>query len=595
MPCYNPFDDGSHEYSVNSVGIGKYAYIYYGQDLFGKPGLRNYTGKRVSGVFGLEGLDEMYNALEPMGDGHTFGWESGLNNGLTRAQNQILQNHREAHPKTVVTDAMQRELEKHYDSPKYLRYILPQWTIVRILAEGGSLNRGQSFLGEDIDAEYAPIVTAEAVQVIDYDSVNFGDLTPDQQIIDRVTGDRLVPNVGDILTRVGAVYTGGVPLLFIRCPVRSGVSQLDNAAVAAVRRCIKAHKQRLNYIREGVSAVAGLAAAREAIFGRDKIGSEDYPRPWENYWGDGWFDINYADGDQSDDNTEYQPTHIWDHLDETRRLEVCGEQDICSQYTNADTCNAHFKPVDHDKPDEINCMWCNNSCRQYDEGYMSNCSNLKNTASDIYCGKKSGVFGTDLDCDTTDADGYCSSDMNSGSIACTTGYDSNLEHCPIGTTIDGRSYMYYDAKPPDNVGDWRGPGCNVRQCRNCKDFDGLTTIYCGEDSCTAGVTQEDKDNLTSNCAGANDNDLMTCPCGFQHDDFNNYAGKSCDIRKCTKNKFAKNRIYCGKDVCSADESVPSSNAIGSDDTYLIDCPYGYTHKGFQGSFGFNRRICDKNH
>jgi hypothetical protein len=240
-------------------------------------------------------------------------------------------------------------------------------------------------------------------------------------------------------------------------------------------------------------------------------------------------------------------------------------------------------------------MWCNNACRQYDEDYMRHCSNLKNTAEEVFCGKKSGVFGIDLECDTTDADGCCSSDVNSDSVACNTGFDSNLEHCPIGTTIDGRAYMYYDAKPPHNVGDNRMPGCNVRQCRNCKDFDGLKTIYCGEDSCTAGITDDDKNNLTSNCAGANDNDLMTCPCGFQHDDFKNYAGKSCDIRKCTKNKFAQNRIYCGKDVCSADESVPSTNAIGPDDTYLIDCPYGYTHKGFQGSFGFNRRVCDKNH
>lgn len=577
MPCYNPFDDGSHEYAVNSVGIGKYAYIYYGQDLFGKVGLRNYTGKRVSGVFGLEGLDHLYAALDPWANRRTFAWESGLNNGLTRAQNQILQNHRDAYPKTVVTDEMQSDLEEYYDSPKYLRYILPQWTIVRILSEGGTLNANRNFLGADDATE---IVTADAVQVIDYDSVNFDDL-----------------NVGDILTRVGATYSGGVPLLFIRCPVRSiaGLNQLDNAAIAAVRRCIKAHKQRLNYIKEGISAAAGLAAAREAIFGRDKINSEDYPRPWENYWGDGWFNIDYADGDQSDDDdAEYQPTDVWDHLDETRRLEVCGEEDICVQYKSADACNAHFKPIDPEKPDEINCMWCNSACRQYDENAMKHCSNLKNTAEEVFCGKKSGVFGIDLECDTTDADGCCSSDVNSDSVACNTGFDSNLEHCPIGT-IDGRAYMYYDAKPPDNVGDNRFPGCNVRQCRNCKDFDGLTTIYCGEDSCTAGETDEDKNNLTSNCAGANDNDLMTCPCGFQHDDFKNYAGKSCDIRKCTKNKFTENRIYCGKDVCSADESVPSTNAIGSDDTYLIDCPYGYTHKGFQGSFGFNRRVCDKNH
>ena len=592
MPCYNPFDDGSHEYAVNSVGIGKYAYIYYGQDLFGKVGLRNYTGKKVSGVFGLEGLDHLYASLDPWANRRTFAWESGLNNGLTRAQNQMLQNHRDAYPKTVVTEEMQSDLEEHYDSPQYLRYILPQWTIVRIVSEGGA---NQNFLGEDNDTD---IVMATAVQVIDYDSVNFDDLNLDQQIIDRVTGDRLVPNVGNILTRVGAIYRGGVPLLFIRCPVRSiaGINQIDNAAVAAVRRCIKAHKQRLNYIREGISAVAGLAAAREAIFGRDKIDSEDYPRPWENYWGDGWFNIDYADGDQADDDdAEYQPTDVWDHLDETRRLEVCGEEDICVQYKSADACNAHFKPVDPEKPDEINCMWCNSACRQYDENAMKHCLNLKNTADEVFCGKKSGVFGIDLECDTTDADGCCSSNVDSDSVACNTGFDSNLEHCPIGTTIDGRAYMYYDAKPPDNVGDNRMPGCNVRQCRNCKDFDGLTTIYCGEDSCTAGITDDDKNNLTSNCAGANDNDLMTCPCGFQHDDFKNYAGKSCDIRKCTKNKFAQNRIYCGKDVCSADESVPSTNAIGPDDTYLIDCPYGYTHKGFQGSFGFNRRVCDKNH
>ena len=191
MPCYNPFDDGSHEYSVNSVGVGKYAYIYYGQDLFGKPGLRDYTGKKVSGIFGLGGVDAMYDALDPVGYDRTFGWESGLNNGLTRAQNQMLQNHRETYPKTVVTDAMQRELETHYDSPKYLRYRLPQWTIVRILADRdeGRLNpNSEYFLGEDTDYEHVPIVEAENVQVIDYDSVNFDDLTPDQQIIDMSYG-----------------------------------------------------------------------------------------------------------------------------------------------------------------------------------------------------------------------------------------------------------------------------------------------------------------------------------------------------------------------------------------------------------------------
>lgn len=601
MPCSNPFDDDSHEYAINTVGLGKYGYIYYGENYFGAPGLRDYTGKTVSGAFGMLGVEEWYDFVTFIGNELQLDWESGLVNGLTRAQNSAIQTHRETYGKTLVTPAMQRELQRKYGPPTNLRYILPQWTIVRILDEDDGLDEDADVVSEtyppdhpeqDPDGESASddddpdaprgrrqgfpsIVVTESVEIVDLSYVNSSSMRAAQTA-------GFFPAVGNI---VGL----DVPILFIRCPVLSNNAlQIDLQAIAAVKRCIQAHKYRTDLIYQGLSAATGAATVGWLYQNVDEL------RPWENYWGNGWLSWNYDDADDDIDPNNYTPT--FNNMDETRRLEVCGDKaDICVQYDTAESCNVHFKPIDVTKPDEINCMWCNNSCRQYDEDYMSNCSNLKNTAEEVFCGKKSGVFGTDLDCDTTDADGCCSSDKNSDSVACTTGFDSNLEHCPIGTTIDGRSYMYYDAKPPDNVGDWRGPGCNVRQCRNCKDFDSLTTIYCGEDSCTAGVTDADKDNLKSNCAGGNDNDLMTCPCGFQHDDFKNYAGKSCDIRKCTKNKFAQNRIYCGKDVCSADESKPSSNAIGDDDTYLIDCPYGYTHKGFQGSFGFNRRVCDKNH
>jgi len=139
--------------------------------------------------------------------------------------------------------------------------------------------------------------------------------------------------------------------------------------------------------------------------------------------------------------------------------------------------------------------------------------------------------------------------------------------------------------------------CHVRQCTRCDDSTS-NDLYCGQRSCTRDLNSDDLSGQ-DNCTGSNQNNLVECPCGYVHQEFINATGGTvfdCDIRHCVKSSpFTADTIYCGKSSCSDNSDDVSCNWLGYSDSYLLECPAGYTEHGQDSNWvGCSKRICKKN-
>ena len=221
----------------------------------------------------------------------------------------------------------------------------------------------------------------------------------------------------------------------------------------------------------------------------------------------------------------------------------------------------------------------------------------------LYCGKSRD------DCADQDMDGVngtcCSRNASNDYLRCNSlGSDEYfLDNCPQ----HGGENNYYTSGF-DNYADRFGgdvTSCNLRQCSRCSDAGPV--LYCGKYACNTDKSKlvTSSELSTSRATGpmsagkfGNEAFLQQCPCGYSHHAF--VAGGSIgnyQVRECHRTPYTDSTLYCGKDMCSSDISVPNCNFTGSDDYWLVHCPPGYTQDGYDFSglkASCNLRVCKKN-